>query len=125
MCMKQALSVLIAAAMLAYAIEPVSILLHFYLNRASIAQTLCENRNNPSLHCEGKCYLKKQLERASEEQQQPARKQFREKDELVTIHRTVVSNWFLLPETRVPVGSIAYALHLSALPDRPDRPPAA
>lgn len=37
------------------------ILLGFKLNQSKIIQTLCENRDKPALHCDGKCYLKKQI----------------------------------------------------------------
>lgn len=37
------------------------ILGRFYLHRAEIEQTLCENRLKPELQCHGKCHLKKQL----------------------------------------------------------------
>lgn len=33
----------------------------FYANQDTISQTLCENRNLPTKHCNGKCYLGKQL----------------------------------------------------------------
>lgn len=33
----------------------------FLMNQAKIAKTLCENRNQPKKHCDGKCYLKKQM----------------------------------------------------------------
>jgi hypothetical protein len=31
------------------------------MNQANISKTLCENRNQPKKHCDGKCYLKKQM----------------------------------------------------------------
>ena len=37
------------------------IVMSFQLNRDYIAKTLCENRNRPQLHCNGKCYLAKRL----------------------------------------------------------------
>ena len=35
--------------------------INFYLNQNYIASTLCENRDNPQLHCNGKCQLQKKL----------------------------------------------------------------
>lgn len=44
------------------------VVLSFTINRSYIAQNLCENKNNPNIpHCKGKCYLKKQLKKNSEE----------------------------------------------------------
>jgi len=40
----------------------------FELNRNYIATKLCENRNKPWLHCNGKCYLVKKLKQAEDKQ---------------------------------------------------------
>lgn len=40
----------------------------FELNQKYIASTLCENRNKPELHCNGKCYLAKKLKQAEEKE---------------------------------------------------------
>jgi len=37
------------------------IILSYRINQKYIASTLCVNRNNPAAHCNGHCYLKKQL----------------------------------------------------------------
>lgn len=39
------------------------VLLHFMANRAYIVEHFCENKDKPQLHCEGKCYLHKQLKK--------------------------------------------------------------
>jgi len=44
----------------------VGVVIHFYVNQSDIATILCENRSNPSMRCNGKCYLKKQLKKAEE-----------------------------------------------------------
>lgn len=33
----------------------------FYANQNLISKTLCENRSEPAKHCNGKCFLNKQL----------------------------------------------------------------
>ncbi len=51
------------------------ITLNFYANQKNIAATLCENRNKPQLHCNGKCRLHKKLtEEANTDKQIPDRK---------------------------------------------------
>jgi hypothetical protein len=40
----------------------------YQLNKNYIAAKLCENRNRPWLHCNGKCYLMKKLKQAEEKQ---------------------------------------------------------
>lgn len=41
----------------------------FKINQQYIATTLCENRDKPSMHCNGQCYLRKQLNKTEESQQ--------------------------------------------------------
>ena len=45
----------------------------FKLNQSYIAANLCENRNKPQMHCNGKCYLMKKLKQAEEKQNNAAR----------------------------------------------------
>ena len=40
----------------------------YQLNKNYIAVKLCENRNRPWLHCNGKCYLMKKIKQAEEKQ---------------------------------------------------------
>ncbi|WP_072359653.1 hypothetical protein [Chitinophaga sancti] len=42
--------------------------LEYKLNQNYIASVLCVNRDKPDMHCNGKCYLKKQLERDQQQQ---------------------------------------------------------
>ena len=40
----------------------------FELNKNYIASELCENRDKPMMHCNGKCYLMKKLKQAEEKE---------------------------------------------------------
>lgn len=40
----------------------------FEMNKSYIAAKLCENRNKPWLHCNGKCYLMKKIKQAEDKQ---------------------------------------------------------
>src|ERR1700754_4725361 len=40
----------------------------FEMNKNYIATKLCENRNKPWLHCDGKCYFAKKIKQAEEKQ---------------------------------------------------------
>jgi len=44
------------------------VVLDYELNKSYIEKNLCENRNKPKCCCHGKCYLKKQLDKANNEQ---------------------------------------------------------
>ena len=43
--------------------------LKYELNKAEITQKYCENKNRPAMHCNGQCYLAKQLRKADLELQ--------------------------------------------------------
>ena len=45
----------------------------FELNRNYIATKLCENRNKPWLHCNGKCYFMKKIKQAQEKEKNDER----------------------------------------------------
>lgn len=47
-------------------LKPVLPVISFMVNYDYIAKELCENKTKPELHCNGKCYLKKELAKASE-----------------------------------------------------------
>lgn len=50
-------------AILAQAFSKDLIILNYQLNIRYIVSHLCVNRDKPQLHCDGKCFLKKQLEK--------------------------------------------------------------
>jgi len=45
----------------------------FELNRKYIAINLCENRDKPWLHCNGKCYFMKKIKQAEEREKSDER----------------------------------------------------
>ncbi|RYZ98544.1 MAG: hypothetical protein EOP47_19100 [Sphingobacteriaceae bacterium] len=40
----------------------------YEMNKNYIAAKLCENRDKPQMHCEGKCYLAKKIKQAEEKE---------------------------------------------------------
>lgn len=46
----------------------------YELNKKYVATKLCENRDKPKMHCNGKCYLKKQLKKTEENSKAPTSK---------------------------------------------------
>lgn len=67
-------SILTYLLLFSVAIQPFSremTIMSFELNRDYIIKNLCENRDRPQLHCDGKCYLAKKL-KAGQEQQDSA-----------------------------------------------------
>lgn len=66
----------------------------YELNKKAITEQFCINKNKPQLHCNGKCHLKKQLQKADDnhsEQQQ---------------HNTKQGEWtvFILPSQPLPAA---------------------
>ena len=47
-------------------IKPLWPLAEYAVNYDYIVENLCENKDTPSMHCDGKCYLAKQLAKESE-----------------------------------------------------------
>lgn len=43
---------------------------YYQINKAYITRVLCQNRDKPQLHCNGKCYLAKKLKEQQEKQDQ-------------------------------------------------------
>jgi hypothetical protein len=48
---------------------------NFYVNQKEIAAKECVNKNRPEMHCNGKCYLSKQLKKADAELESQKEKQ--------------------------------------------------
>ena len=46
----------------------VVIVAEYYANKDFIAKNLCENRDKPKMHCDGKCCLKKKLAKEGKNQ---------------------------------------------------------
>lgn len=63
---------LVAMIALLVLTKPVIPVLDYILNYDYIANTLCENKAKPQLHCNGKCHLKKELARAASDDHKAA-----------------------------------------------------
>jgi hypothetical protein len=51
------------------------IVAQYYANKDYIARNLCENRDKPKMHCDGKCCLKKKLAKEGKDQAPSPRNQ--------------------------------------------------
>ena len=60
----------------------------FYFQQESITKTLCENRDKPKMHCNGKCYLAKQL-----------KKEEKKDKGIQKVNKEVVEFFMITPET--------------------------
>ena len=44
------------------------LVLNYHINKKTITETKCENKDKPQMHCNGQCYLAKQLKQAEEKE---------------------------------------------------------
>ena len=66
--LKSIISILLCSVFLFQPLSKLLILLDYEVNKATITQNFCENKSKPKLHCNGKCHLKKQLEKEDKKQ---------------------------------------------------------
>jgi hypothetical protein len=86
------------------------IMLEYKINFSYVANVLCENRDKPEMHCNGKCHLRKQLEK--DQQQENNGTSGKEKFEVVYIDDLLSFNLAsLAPFTRVTAFYQHPALH--------------
>jgi len=55
----------------------------YNINKQAITEQLCVNKDKPELHCDGKCYLSKQLKKTEEGEKRTALNILKEKQEYV------------------------------------------
>lgn len=65
---RKASAILLLIAVLLYLLKPVMPFVEYSIFKDYIAQNLCINREKPRSCCEGKCYLKKQVEKNAEDE---------------------------------------------------------
>lgn len=66
--MRSVLIYILTLAVLLPSISSWGIIAHYQLNKEYIARVLCENRDKPQMHCDGKCYLAKRLKAQQDKQ---------------------------------------------------------
>jgi hypothetical protein len=60
---KKALSILLLFSISYQFVAKMGIIAWYEANQEYIAKEFCENKARPKMHCNGKCYLKKQLDK--------------------------------------------------------------
>jgi len=58
---------------------------YYQMNKQEIIAKFCVNKNRPMMHCDGQCYLGKQLKKA-EENEKRQNQSLREKDEVISLY---------------------------------------
>lgn len=65
-------------------LNQVFIVANYSINKDYISKVLCENKDKPKMHCNGKCLLKKQLAKEEKKEQSPVK----EKKEIQLFYET-------------------------------------
>ncbi|GAB3943795.1 hypothetical protein GCM10028805_10540 [Spirosoma harenae] len=66
--MRNALIYILLVATLLPTVSQWGIIAYYHANKDYIARVLCQNRDKPELHCDGQCYLAKQLKERQDKQ---------------------------------------------------------
>jgi hypothetical protein len=66
--LRASIIIIVLCSLVLQSIQTLSYTALYQLNKKFIAEKLCENKSRPQMHCNGKCYLKKQLAKSTEEQ---------------------------------------------------------
>jgi hypothetical protein len=69
----------------------VVIVAEYYANKEYIAKNLCENRDKPKMHCDGKCCLRKKLAKEGKEQGPTPRSQRNEETVVLFFEQTNIT----------------------------------
>ena len=93
--LKKILPIFLSVIILSQVFVNVGIGVYYHLNKTYITQKLCENRSNPKLHCNGHCYLIKQLKKAEEGEQKQSKNILKEKEEIISNKTETLSAVYL------------------------------
>lgn len=95
---KPILSVLLLVLFFGYTFSGILTYADFYINKDFIANILCENKDKPEMHCQGHCYLGKQLDKENNEQS-PVNTSHKTTNEIQLYSEDVSDFSYLFPET--------------------------
>jgi len=95
----------------------------FFLNRVYIAKVFCVNKEKPKMHCNGKCYLTRQLKaQEKQDQQAPAAKKSKIEVQLFNLSEPFQIN--ICKQREKPEYLPLYLLPLPSFPHSVFHPPA-
>jgi hypothetical protein len=122
--MKNLLAILLAFSILSQNLMNVAIGVYYHVNKEYISKQLCENRNNPQIHCNGHCYLAKQLEKAEHHEKQSSQL-IKEKEEVIGNPSESLHGQYFPAYTFQNFRAFNSGLYISFSPNDLIKPPAA
>jgi len=69
--LKKKLSILLILLYSTVLFIPMNPVIHYLLHKKYYSEVLCENKDKPGMHCNGKCHLKKELKEKENNQNNP------------------------------------------------------
>ena len=75
----------------------------FEANQTYIAKELCENKDKPEMHCNGKCYLMKKLKQAQDKEQKQERQSQKTQIQDAVVVTPMVFKQYALAETKLHI----------------------
>ena len=87
--MKQVTTILLVLLIFLQPFSKIWIVVSFKINQESIAKTLCVKKEVKNNTCQGKCHLKKQLDKADEDEQKETPTNAKEKVEVLYCHNQI------------------------------------
>ena len=88
--MKKSIILLLAFIVISQTLVNVGIGIYYQLNKTYIIKKYCVNKNNPKLHCNGHCYLSKQLKKAEDKENKSAQL-IKEQTEMISNENPIIS----------------------------------
>lgn len=105
-------------------LKPVLPVFSYIINYNYIVKELCENKEKPQLHCNGKCHLKKELAKSSESEKPLSQKKLYESEHQLVFLQQLDEYIQILSEIPDNKISSKYSnLYLALYPPNVFRPP--
>jgi hypothetical protein len=119
---KKAFAIFLTLSIIAQGMVNLALCAYYQLNKKEITEKLCVNKNRPMMHCNGQCYLGKQLKKAEDNEKRQNRS-LREQDEVISLYNQHTQLSYI-PSFRF-VSYMGYYIDrpLSAPHIVPDQPP--
>jgi hypothetical protein len=105
--MKKLITIVVTLCLVLQCAVQLGIMGLYELRKEYVVKNLCVNKDKPKLHCNGKCHLRKQLKKTSEQQ---------DKENQSSKEEVVVAVAFVLPVVWQPAYShpVAAVQHVSS-----------
>ena len=100
--MKNALVYILLVATLLPILSPWGTIAYYHVNKDYIARVLCQNRDKPQLHCDGRCYLAKKLKAQEDRHDRETTERVQHSPVLQLFCQTNVPFQFSTPAVELP-----------------------